>query len=260
MPESSWRSNLMVRTSVTVPFEPTATPKTQVDRPKSAPSTNPQYQCGFRAIQEKTERHSRDALHRPRNSAHSIENTGIPGETTPFREVPKVTPSALQRDFVRKAADMRWEAVLGVSRTKAHAKNAQKVTPWKTYLAETKPFIGIIARHSVSPCGSQFEAHFSPRSSHQPARQSSKNCPDGTRHFYFARTGHSHLALTARGRALTLPWARLTLMSWRRGPLEPHAGLKPGATKACRTCRRGNFYDGLRSKRAVSWTASDGYL
>jgi hypothetical protein len=157
----------MVRTSIAVPFEPTATPKPQGDRPKSAPSTNPQYQCGFRAIQEKTARHSRDALLRPCSTAYSIENTGIAGERTPFREVPQVTPSALQRDFVRKAADMRWEAVPGVSRTKARAKVPQKVTPWKNHLAEIKPHIGNIARHSVSPCGSQFEAHFSPRSSHR---------------------------------------------------------------------------------------------
>jgi hypothetical protein len=142
----------MVRTSLTVPFEPTRAPKSQVDRPKFAPSTNPQYQCGFRAIREKTERHSRDALHRPRSSAYSIENTGIPGETTPFREVPKVTPSALQSDFVRNAAEMGWEAAPDVSPTEAHAKVPQKVTPWKNHLAETKPFIGIIARHGVSPC------------------------------------------------------------------------------------------------------------
>jgi hypothetical protein len=38
-----------------------------------------------------------------------------------------------------------------------HSKDAQKVTPWKNYLAETKPFIGIIARHGVSPCQGTLE-------------------------------------------------------------------------------------------------------
>jgi hypothetical protein len=152
MPGPRWRSKLMVRTSITVSFEPTGAANLQVDRPKSARSTNPQYQCGFRAIREETRDRSRDTFHGPRSSAYSAENTGISGERNPFREVPKVTPSALQSDFARNAAAMRWEEGSDVSRTKAHAEDAQKVTPWKNYVAEYKSLIGIIARHSVSPC------------------------------------------------------------------------------------------------------------
>jgi hypothetical protein len=141
-------------------------PEFQGDRPKSARSTNPQYQCGFRAIWEKTERHSRDALLRPRSRAYSIENTGIPAEGNPFRQVPKVTPSSLQSDFAmrasvsRAAAAMGWEICADVSRKEAQAKVPQKVTPWKNDLAETKPHIGIIARHGVTPWRSQSEPYF----------------------------------------------------------------------------------------------------
>ena len=92
-PSSRWRRKLMVRTSVTVPFEPTGAAKPQGDRPKSARSTNPQYQCGFRANREETKHRSRDALHRPPSSAYSIENTGITGKRNPFRQAPRVTPS-----------------------------------------------------------------------------------------------------------------------------------------------------------------------
>jgi hypothetical protein len=45
-----------------------------------------------------------------------------------------------------------WEICADVSRTEAHAKVPQKVTPWKNHLAETKPPIGIFARPPVSPC------------------------------------------------------------------------------------------------------------
>ena len=38
------------------------------------------------------------------------------------------------------------------SRAGAHAKEAQKVTPWKNYLAETTRLIGFFARPRVSPC------------------------------------------------------------------------------------------------------------
>ncbi len=110
MPRSSRRSKLMVRTSVTVPFEPTGAAKPQGDRPKSARSTNPQYQCGFRANREETKHRSRDALHRPPSWAYSIENTGITGERSPFRQAPRVTPSALQSDFARNAvAPPAWQ-------------------------------------------------------------------------------------------------------------------------------------------------------
>jgi hypothetical protein len=47
---------------------------------------------------------------------------------------------------------MRWEAGADILPTESRAKVPQKVTPWKNYLAETKPHIGIIARHAVSPC------------------------------------------------------------------------------------------------------------
>jgi hypothetical protein len=156
----------MVRTSLTVPFEPTGMPKPQVDRPKFAPSTNPQYQCGFRAIREETRDRYRDALLRPRSTAYSIENTGTPGETTPFREVPKVTPSAWFSDSVIRASVSRAAADIGrvpgpdVPRTEVNAKEPQKVTPWKNYLAESKSLIGNIARHSVTPCGSRSEPSF----------------------------------------------------------------------------------------------------
>jgi hypothetical protein len=170
MPRLRWRSKLMVRTSLTVPFEPTRAPKSQVDQPKFAPSRNPQYQCGFRAIREETKDRSRDALHRPCNSAYSFENTGTPGETTPIREVPKVTLSAMQSDFVRNAAAMRWEEGPDVSPTEAHPKVPQKVTPWKNDLIETKRPTGFFARPPVTPCGSQFEAPFLPHSSPHPDR------------------------------------------------------------------------------------------
>ena len=42
----------------------------------------------------------------------------------------------------------------------AHSKEAQKVTPWKNHLTETKPLIGIYARPPVSPCRSQSEPSF----------------------------------------------------------------------------------------------------
>ena len=158
MPRSSWRSKLMARTSVTVPFEPTGVAKLQGDLPKSVRSTNPQYQCGFRAIRDETKHRSRDALHRPPSWAYSIENTGITGERSPFRQVPRVTPSALQSDSAmrasasRAAADIGWEAAPDVSRTEVHVEEAQKVTPWKNYLAETKPPTGFFARQPVTPC------------------------------------------------------------------------------------------------------------
>ncbi len=49
-------------------------------------------------------------------------------------------------------------------------KEAQKVSPWKNYLAETKPPTGFFARPGVSPCGSHSDTPFLPRSSHQPGR------------------------------------------------------------------------------------------
>ena len=168
MPRSRWRSKLMVRTSVAVSFAPTRAANPQGDRPKSARSTNPQYQCGFRAIREETEHHSRDALHRPRNSAYSIENTGITGERNPFPEVPQVTPSALQSDSATRASASRAAAHIGcvsgadASRTEVHSKVPQKVTPWKNHLVETKSLIGIYARQPVTPCRGQFEPSFCP--------------------------------------------------------------------------------------------------
>ena len=148
----------MVRTSVTVPSEPTGAAKPQGDRPKSARSTNPQYQCGFRANREETKHRSRDALHRPPSWAYSIENTGITGERNPFRQVPRVTPSALRSGSAirasasRAVADMGWETGADVSRTEGHVEEAQKVTPWKNHLVETKPPTGFFARPPVSPC------------------------------------------------------------------------------------------------------------
>ncbi len=50
----------------------------------------------------------------------------------------------------------------------AHSKEAQKMTPCKNYLAETKPPTGFFARHGVTPCGAVPHTH----------RQSSKICPD----------------------------------------------------------------------------------
>ncbi len=158
MPGSRSRSKLMVRTSVTVPFEPTRVAKPQGDRPKSARPTNPQYQCGFRAIQEETKHRSRDALHRPPSRAYSIENTGITGERNPFRQVPQVTPSALQSDFAIRASAPRAGA--NVPRTEVHSKVPQKVTPWKNYVAETKSLTENFARQPVSPCRSQSEPSF----------------------------------------------------------------------------------------------------
>ncbi len=158
MPGSRWRSKLMVRTSVTVPFEPTRAAMPQGDRPKSARSTNPQYQRGFRANREETKHHSRDALNLPRNSAYSIENTGITGERNPFRQAPRVTPSALQSDSAIRAsaswvaADTGWETGADFPRTAVHVEEPQKVTPWKNDLAETKPLIGFFARPPVTPC------------------------------------------------------------------------------------------------------------
>ncbi len=148
MPRSSWRSKLMVRTSVTVPFEPTGAAKPQGDRPKSVRSTNPQYQCGSRAIREETEHRFRDALHRPPSSAYSIENTGITGERNPFSHVPRVTPSASQSDSAIWASAPRAEV---------HSKEAQKMTPWKNYPVETKPPIGFFARPPVTPCQATLE-------------------------------------------------------------------------------------------------------
>jgi hypothetical protein len=117
---------------------------------------------------------------------------GIPGERNSFRDVPKVTLSALQCDSAirasaaRTAAAVRRDAGADVSRTEARAKVPQKVTPWKNYLAEKTPLIGIIARHGVSPCGSQFQPSFCLTLRARSAR---------TRRLYFAQTGHSHSAL-----------------------------------------------------------------
>ncbi len=42
----------------------------------------------------------------------------------------------------------------------ANAKEAQKMTPWKNYLAETKPPTGFFARQAVTPCRGQSEPSF----------------------------------------------------------------------------------------------------
>ena len=52
------------------------------------------------------------------------------------------------------------------SRAGAHAKEPQKVTPCKNYLAETRPFTGIFARPGVSPC----EAIPDPSRGHRPSQ------------------------------------------------------------------------------------------
>ncbi len=107
----------------------------------------------------------------------------------------------------------------------ARSKEAQKVTPWKNYLVETKPPIGFFARPPVSPCRSQSETLFLLHLPHQPRRPSLENLsrmasrstsnrschrwlrpirahsaglsrPDGTGHFCFAQAAPSHFALT----------------------------------------------------------------
>jgi hypothetical protein len=60
------------------------------------------------------------------------------------------------------------------SSAEAHSKVAQKVTPWKNYLAETKRPNENFARHGVTPCGSQFEAHFLLRSPQSPGHFQSR--------------------------------------------------------------------------------------
>ncbi len=205
MPGSRWRSKRMVRTSVTVPFEPTGAAKPQGDRPKSARSTNPQYQCGFRAIREETKHRSRDALHRSPSWAYSIENTGITGERNPFRQAPRVTPSALRSNSAIRASTSRAEADMGcvpgpsVSRAKVHSKVPQKVTPWKNYPVETTLPTGFFARPPVSPCRSQFEPSF---------------CV--TRRARANGTGHSHFALTGTPACWTLPGRRSRLRASAR--------------------------------------------
>jgi hypothetical protein len=69
----------------------------------------------------------------------------------------------------------------------AHPKDAQKVTPWKNDLAETKPHIGIIARHGVSPWRGQSGPCFC---------LTRRARPSGPSKARSAGTGHSHLALT----------------------------------------------------------------
>ncbi len=168
MPGSRRRSKLMVRTFVAVPFAPMGAAKPQGDLPKSVRSTNPQYQCGFRAIREETEHRSRDALHPPRASAYSIENTGITRERNPFPEVPRVTPTAWRSDSAIRASAPRASA--DVSRTEVHSEVPQNVTPWKNHVAETKPLIGNFARQPVSPCASPSAAPFLLHFSHRPGR------------------------------------------------------------------------------------------
>ncbi len=175
MPGSSWRSKLMVRTSVAIPFESTAAATPQGDLPKSARSTNPQYQRGVRAIREETEHYSRDALHRPRNSSYSIENTGLPRERNPFPEVPRVSPSASCSDSAIRASAPRAGA--DVSRSEVHSEVPQKVTPWKNYVVEKTPLIGIYARQPVTPCGTQFQSPFLSHFSRRPGRLFLENLP-----------------------------------------------------------------------------------
>ncbi len=74
-----------------------------------------------------------------------------------------------------------------------HVEEAQKVTPWKNYLVETKPPIGFFARPPVTPCRGQSEPSFcfTPR-----ARSAGLSRPDATGHFHFALTvGNSDLTL-----------------------------------------------------------------
>ncbi len=51
-------------------------------------------------------------------------------------------------------------AAAPISDLVSYSKEAQKVTPWKNYLAETKPLIGIFARPPVTPWRSQSEPSF----------------------------------------------------------------------------------------------------
>ena len=72
----------------------------------------------------------------------------------------------------------------------ARSKEAQKVTPCKNYLAETKPPTDFFARQGVSPSGSQSETLFLFRSLHQPGRLPFENPPRTASRSAFSRSCH----------------------------------------------------------------------